>query len=85
MRNMTCTRCNRPLRLQPDTPVLMVRGELVAWGPKCALLAGLMQPKRRQLRLFSQGRARAFAGQIDWINDPPTTRSNTHGDIDTQR
>ena len=67
MKCMTCARCNRPMHLQPGTPVLTVRGERLAWGPRCAVLAGLVKPKRRKTKPPTPGRARAFAGQLDWI------------------
>ena len=64
---MNCARCNRPMQLQASTPVLTVRGEQLAWGPRCAVLAGLVKPKRRKTTPPTPGRARAFAGQLDWI------------------
>lgn len=67
---MNCARCNRPMRLQASTPVLRDEdGRSYAWGPKCAVLAGVTKPKRRPTKPPTPGRARAFAGQIDWINN----------------
>ena len=37
------------------------------WGPKCAQLAGLVKATRRKSKPPTPGRARAFAGQIEWI------------------
>lgn len=39
---MRCTRCNRPLSRAA------VQVGRYAWGPRCAKLAGLVQPKRRK-------------------------------------
>jgi hypothetical protein len=67
---MNCCRCGRPFSLRPDAPVLRSEnGRGYAWGPKCAVLAGVVKPKRRQSKPPTPGRARAFAGQLDWINN----------------
>ena len=64
---MNCARCNRPMSLRPNTPSLTVRGEQLAYGPRCAVLAGLVKPKRRPTKPPTASRAREFAGQLDWI------------------
>ena len=58
-----------PLRQEPPhhAQVPLVRGEQLAWGPKCAVMAGVVKPKRRPTKPPTPGRARAFAGQLDWI------------------
>jgi hypothetical protein len=47
---MNCAICDRPM-LRPGLQI----GKMVV-GPKCALKAGLVQPKRRYLRLLDGGR-----------------------------
>ena len=65
---MNCHRCGRPFTLRPDVPVLSdAKGRSYAWGPKCAVMAGVVKPKRRPTTPPTPGRARAFAGQLDWI------------------
>jgi hypothetical protein len=67
---MNCARCGRPFALRKDTPVMEdSRCRIRAWGPKCAKLAGLTKPKRRATKPPAPARARAFAGQIDWIEE----------------
>jgi len=65
---MNCHRCGRPFTLRPDAPVLIdAQGRSYAWGPKCAVMAGVVKQKRRPTKPPTPGRARAFAGQLDWI------------------
>ena len=65
---MNCALCNRPMQLQASTPVLSSKdGRTLAWGPKCSVMAGVVKPKRRPTTPPTPGRARAFAGQLDWI------------------
>ena len=65
---MTCARCNRPMQLQASTPVLSCKdGRTLAWGPRCAVLAGVIKTKRRPTKPPTASRAREFAGQLDWI------------------
>jgi hypothetical protein len=41
------------------------------WGPKCAVLAGLVKPRPecKPARPPTAARAREFAGQADWIEE----------------
>ena len=65
---MNCHRCGRPFTLRPDTPVHQDwHRNRYAWGPKCAVMAGVVKSKRRPSKPPTPGRARAFSGQLDWI------------------
>lgn len=46
---MRCTRCHKPL-IRPALSILTRRG-YQHWGPKCARLAGLIQPRRKSVRI----------------------------------
>lgn len=65
---MNCCRCGRPLIVRTDTPIVQdSHRRRYAWGPRCAVLAGLVKPKRRKTTPPTASRAREFVGQIDWI------------------
>jgi len=70
MSAMHCVRCGR-LILRPErASTIPAQGGAVAWGPKCAVVAGLVKPKKRGTLITSR-RSRtssaARAGQVDWI------------------
>jgi hypothetical protein len=48
---MRCTRCKKPLS-RSALSILTRRG-YQHWGPKCARLAGLIQPRRKAVRIRS--------------------------------
>lgn len=48
---MRCTRCHKPLT-RPALSILTRRG-YQHWGPKCARLADLIQPRRKAVRIRS--------------------------------
>ena len=72
---MRCIRCGRAI-LRPESAVTMPAGVgigrvsgPVAWGPRCAIIAGLVIPKRR---VITGSRRRPVPrtsgpGQIDWV------------------
>jgi len=64
---MNCCRCGRPMRVNANTVTVTRGSDRYLWGPRCALLAGLVKPKRGKTKPPTPGRARAFAGQLDWI------------------
>ena len=83
---MYCFRCERPLFKRPDVVIPLPHGQEPAYyGPKCAILAGLVTQQRAsrvkkapQLNLLPKKSTRAphipkgkgaLAGQIDWIKD----------------
>jgi hypothetical protein len=67
-----CIRCGRPFVLRPNTPVMEdSRCRILAWGPKCARLAGMVKDKPRKpkpVKPPTSARGRDFAGQVDWID-----------------
>ena len=72
---MKCVRCKKPIfRVQRASTMLSADGP-VAWGPKCAVIAGLVQPAKPRKRRAPPKLAgirrtcdAARSGQIDWVD-----------------
>lgn len=77
---MKCVRCGK-LIFRPERASTMLSADgPVAWGPKCAVIAGLVRPtkprKRRaapKLARSRQSRAVARSGQVDWVDELAAT------------
>lgn len=63
---MKCVRCDKPLRNAPAATIPSAAGT-IGWGPKCAVLAGLIKPKRRVIRASRRRRRAAGPMQLDWV------------------
>ena len=64
---MKCVRCDRPL-LRAPAATIPTAGGAACWGPKCAVLAGLIRPKRRGPNVITRRRRKAAGtAQIDWV------------------
>ena len=73
---MHCIRCGRAI-LRPESAVTMPAGVgvgrvsgPVAWGPRCAIIAGLVKPPKPRVITGSRRRPVLRAsgpGQIDWV------------------
>lgn len=66
---MRCIRCGKLLLGKPGAVVPgQHAGEPYAWGPKCAVIAGLVKPKHSAPKIAISTRARiGQPGQIDWV------------------
>lgn len=65
---MNCVRCGKVLLRLPAATV-PTQGGPVGWGPKCAVIAGLMRPKRRAPVVVARRRRKAGGPvQLDWVD-----------------
>ena len=78
--SLHCVRCGRPIFRAERASTIPTASGPVAWGPKCAVVAGLVRPakprKRRAAPRHAVGRparAVALSGQIDWVDDLAAT------------
>lgn len=75
---MNCVRCGKPIfRAERASTISSARGVL-AWGPKCAVIAGLVKLKKRGPLITARRSRRAKAaperaGQIDWVDEMAAT------------
>lgn len=60
---LRCAECNRPLLR--FTASVKVRGSLIGWGPKCAVVAG-------QVQKHSRPPVRRDQRTVDWVLEATT-------------